>query len=46
MKSILLSLNYGGTILETMKKEMDASDEIRIKYASNYAGWLTSGKTR
>lgn len=30
-------IKLGGTILETMKKEMDASDETRIKYASSYA---------
>lgn len=30
-------IKVGGTILDAMKKEMDASDEIRIKYASLYA---------
>ncbi len=31
-------INMGGKILDAMKENMDASDEIRIKYASNYAG--------
>ncbi len=30
-------IKVGGTILDAMKENMDASDEIRIKYASNYA---------
>ncbi|HLO92237.1 MAG TPA: S46 family peptidase [Lentimicrobium sp.] len=30
-------IKVGGVILDAMKKEMDASDAIRIKYASNYA---------
>jgi uncharacterized protein YeaO (DUF488 family) len=30
-------IKVAGTILDEMKKDMDASDEIRIKYASHYA---------
>lgn len=30
-------VKVGGIILDAMKEDMDASDDIRIKYASNYA---------
>jgi hypothetical protein len=39
-------INLGGNILEAMKEEMDASDEVRIKYASHYAGLANFWKNK
>ncbi len=39
-------VKMGGRILEEMKANMDASDEIRIKYASNYAGLANFWKNK
>ncbi len=39
-------VNLSGNILEAMKGEMDASDDIRIKYASHYAGLANFWKNK
>lgn len=39
-------IKMGGRILEEMKAGMDASDAIRIKYASNYAGLANFWKNK
>ena len=39
-------IKVGGRILEIMKADMDKSDEIRIKYASNYAGLANFWKNK
>lgn len=39
-------IKLGGRVLEEMKEEMDASDEIRIKYASNYASLANFWKNK
>jgi len=39
-------IKVGGTILDAMKKEMDKSDEIRIKYASSYASLANFWKNK
>jgi hypothetical protein len=39
-------IKVAGTILEIMKADMDKSDEVRIKYASNYAGLANFWKNK
>ncbi|MBW6491433.1 MAG: S46 family peptidase [Lentimicrobium sp.] len=39
-------IHVSGTILEIMKADMDKSDEVRIKYASNYAGLANFWKNK
>lgn len=39
-------ITMGGKILEQMKSDMDSSDEIRIMYASNYAGLANFWKNK
>jgi len=39
-------VKVGGKILEIMKSDMDKSDEVRIKYASNYAGLANFWKNK
>ncbi|KAF5062855.1 Dipeptidyl-peptidase 7 [anaerobic digester metagenome] len=39
-------IKVGGRILEIMKADMDKSDEVRIKYASNYAGLANFWKNK
>lgn len=39
-------INMGGRILEEMKADMDSSDEIRIMYASHYAGLANFWKNK
>ena len=39
-------VKVGGRILEIMKSDMDKSDEVRIKYASNYAGLANFWKNK
>ena len=39
-------IKVGGKILEIMKSDMDKSDEVRIQYASNYAGLANFWKNK
>jgi len=39
-------IKVGGRILEIMKNDMDKSDEVRIQYASNYAGLANFWKNK
>ncbi len=39
-------IKVGGRILEIMKADMDKSDEVRIQYASNYAGLANFWKNK
>jgi hypothetical protein len=39
-------VKVGGRILEIMKADMDKSDDVRIKYASNYAGLANYWKNK
>ncbi len=39
-------IKVSGRILEIMKADMDKSDEVRIKYASNYAGLANFWKNK
>ncbi|MHC1777889.1 MAG: S46 family peptidase [Lentimicrobium sp.] len=39
-------IKVGGRILEIMKSDMDKSDDVRIKYASNYAGLANYWKNK
>ncbi|MFH1121654.1 MAG: S46 family peptidase [Bacteroidota bacterium] len=39
-------VKVAGKILEIMKEDMDKSDEVRIKYASNYAGLANFWKNK
>ena len=39
-------VRMGGVILDEMKKDMDASDETRIKYAAHYAGLANFWKNK